>query len=214
MTTSAYKISSKPEPITNKKNSNTHEEKVKTGVYKKHKDSGSNGRLSSFKSNITNKKSNKSKFVKRDDYDNCYYLSSIIESYATSNDFISYKNLCSSSNLSEYLKNLRKYQECYPEDPLGYALETDIFSFCMVDDKGNLCPMARQINRNENFVLSPSIENYKMNCKFEKCRLQSIHLNKIHRESYGEEITFMDNEEFDKVEEYLNSSECLAMTME
>lgn len=64
------------------------------------------------------------------------------------------------------------------------------------------------INRDKNIKLSPSIENYMLNCKSEKCRLQSLHLNNIHRKSFGEFITFMDNEEFDKVENYINSNEC------
>jgi hypothetical protein len=210
--TTAYKISSKHEQPSRKENPRSREEIVKTGVYNKNKNSGTNSRLGSFKSNITNKKSNRPKFSKRAEYNECDVILYEIESYLSSKQFISSVDVCS-HDIKEYLKNIKKFQDCYPESNLSYVLETEIYSNCMVDDKGNLCPMAR-INRDKNFKLSPSIENYMVNCQSEKCRLQSIHLNDIHRKSFGEEITFLDNEEFDKVENYLNSSECLAMTME
>eukprot|EP00833_Pecoramyces_ruminatium_P016029 jgi/Orpsp1_1/1190061/evm.model.d7180000076389.1 len=111
------------------------------------------------------------------------------------------------------MKNIKKYQECFSEDKLGYKLETQIYSYCMVDDDGNLCPLSRIINKNKNFQLRPTIENYKMNCISEKCRLDSIQLNRSHQESIGEEVTYKDIERFEEIEEYLTSNECLAMTV-
>lgn len=142
--TTAYKIGSKYEQSNKKENSRTRQEIVKTSVYKEHKDSGTSGRLSFFKSNITNKNSNKQKLYKRK-YDECYHILYVIESYMSSEQFNSSLNLCS-YNIKEYLENIERFQNCYPENNLSYALETEIYRHCMVDDESNLCPMTRMIN--------------------------------------------------------------------
>ncbi|ORX75431.1 hypothetical protein BCR32DRAFT_329816 [Anaeromyces robustus] len=166
----------------------------------------------SYKLNLENEQQrmNSNEYENSDDNSYDYDLINIINSYysnLSSND----KSICS-HNLSEYMKNIKKYQESF-SDTLGFTLETIIYSYCMVDEDGNLCPLSRKFNNDNDFELIPDIETYKINCISEKCRQDSIKLNKSHRESLGEYLTYIENEEFDEVENFLNSKECLGKTI-
>jgi hypothetical protein len=205
----AYKIGSKHENL-QQIETNEH---LKKNIYTKTKDT--TVKVNSNNNFASARVENKSKFNKnkRSSYEEeeCDQISYIVESYYSSGVFDS-KAVCN-NNLKTYMKNIKKFQECYSEDPLGYKLEAQIYSYCMVDSDGNLCPLSRVINSNKNFKLEPTIENYKMNCVSEKCRLDSIQLNRSHQESFGEDITFIEINQHEEVEDFLSSNECLAMTV-